>query len=201
MRGKLLYLLIAILISLNNLSALQVKSSVVLGRVTDTSGNYLSGAGITIENTFLGVYTNADGTYLFQGLKDGVYTLRFSFIGYKSQVHEVRLEGECVLNVSLVPETLITGEVIVNASRAGSRTPLAYTTVENENLTRQNSGQDIPFLLSLTPSLVETSEAGNGIGYTSLRIRGTDASRINVTIDGIPLNDPESQQVFWVDLP
>ena len=59
----------------------------------------------------------------------------------------------------------------------------------------------MPFLLSLTPSLVETSEAGNGIGYTSLRIRGTDANRINVTIDGIPLNDPESQQVFWVDLP
>ncbi len=53
----------------------------------------------------------------------------------------------------------------------------------------------------MTPSLVETSEAGNGIGYTSLRIRGTDASRINVTIDGIPLNDSESQQVFWVDLP
>ena len=56
-------------------------------------------------------------------------------------------------------------------------------------------------MLSLTPSFVETSEAGNGIGYTSLRIRGTDANRINVTIDGIPLNDAESQQVFWVDLP
>ncbi|MCK7532610.1 MAG: TonB-dependent receptor plug domain-containing protein [Marinilabiliales bacterium] len=66
---------------------------------------------------------------------------------------------------------------------------------------KQNSGQDLPYLLSLTPSLVETSEAGNGIGYTSLRIRGTDGSRINVTIDGIPLNDAESQQVFWVDLP
>ena len=65
----------------------------------------------------------------------------------------------------------------------------------------QNTGQDMPYLLSLTPSLVETSEAGNGIGYTSLRIRGTDGNRINVTIDGIPLNDPESQQVFWVDLP
>ena len=59
----------------------------------------------------------------------------------------------------------------------------------------------MPYLLSLTPSLVETSEAGNGIGYTSLRIRGTDGNRINVTIDGIPLNDAESQQVFWVDLP
>ncbi|MCU0473051.1 MAG: TonB-dependent receptor [Bacteroidales bacterium] len=201
MRRRLLFLFVGILLSVNNLSALQDKSSVIWGRVTDNSGNYLPGAGITIENTFLGVYTNADGTYLFKGLKDGVYTLRFSFVGYRSQIHEIRLEGESIMNVSLVPETLMTGEVIVNASRAGSRTPLAYTTVENENLTRQNSGQDIPFLLSLTPSLVETSEAGNGIGYTSLRIRGTDASRINVTIDGIPLNDPESQQVFWVDLP
>ena len=59
----------------------------------------------------------------------------------------------------------------------------------------------MPYILSLTPSFVETSEAGNGIGYTSMRIRGTDANRINVTIDGIPLNDAESQQVFWVDLP
>ncbi|MDO9579630.1 MAG: TonB-dependent receptor, partial [Bacteroidales bacterium] len=68
-------------------------------------------------------------------------------------------------------------------------------------LKKQNTGHDLPYLLSLTPSLVETSEAGNGVGYTSLRIRGTDGSRINVTIDGIPLNDAESQQVFWVDLP
>ena len=61
--------------------------------------------------------------------------------------------------------------------------------------------RDMPYLLSLTPSVVETSDAGNGIGYTSMRIRGTDASRINITLDGIPLNDAESQQVFWVDLP
>lgn len=169
--------------------------------MADTSGNILPGTAITIENSFLGIYTNADGTYLLKGLRNGVYTLHFSFIGYKSQIHEVRLEGEFELNVSLEPEAVKTGEVIVNASRAGNRTPLAYTTIDKEEINRQNSGQDIPFLLSLTPSLVETSEAGNGIGYTSLRIRGTDGSRINVTIDGIPLNDAESQQVFWVDLP
>jgi len=85
--------------------------------------------------------------------------------------------------------------------RAGNHTPLAYSTVDIEKLQKQNIGQDLPYLLSLTPSLVETSEAGNGVGYTNLRIRGTDPTRINVTIDGIPLNDPESQQVFWVDLP
>ena len=83
----------------------------------------------------------------------------------------------------------------------GANAPLAYTNVPHEVITNRNAAQDLPYLLSLTPSLVETSEAGNGVGYTSLRIRGTDAGRINVTVDGIPLNDAESQQVFWVDLP
>jgi iron complex outermembrane recepter protein len=96
---------------------------------------------------------------------------------------------------------VITDDVIISATRAGDQAPFAYTNVTRDILEKHNSGQDLPYLLSLTPSLVETSEAGNGVGYTSLRIRGTDASRINVTLDGIPLNDPESQQVFWVDLP
>ena len=95
----------------------------------------------------------------------------------------------------------MTEEVLINATRAGEHAPLAYSTIDRKSLKMQNTGQDMPYLLSLTPSLVETSEAGNGVGYTSLRIRGTDGNRINVTIDGIPLNDPESQQVFWVDLP
>ena len=105
------------------------------------------------------------------------------------------------MNISLTEKPFMTGEVLVNAMRAGEHAPLAYSTIGKEMLKKQNTGQDMPYLLSLTPSLVETSEAGNGIGYTSLRIRGTDGNRINVTIDGIPLNDPESQQVFWVDLP
>ncbi|MGB8359186.1 MAG: TonB-dependent receptor plug domain-containing protein, partial [Bacteroidales bacterium] len=78
---------------------------------------------------------------------------------------------------------------------------MAYTTVKATELRVNDMTRDMPFLLSLTPSLVETSDAGNGVGYTSIRIRGTDASRINITLDGIPLNDAESQQVFWVDMP
>ncbi len=179
----------------------QDNSSVIKGKVTDINGNALAGTSITINNTYLGVHTNIDGTYSIYNLRDGVHSIRFSFIGYETQVHEVRLTGEAILNITLEQKPLMTGEVIVNATRAGIHSPLAYTNVENEMLKKQNSGQDLPYILSLTPSLVETSEAGNGIGYTSLRIRGTDGSRINVTIDGIPLNDPESQQVFWVDLP
>jgi iron complex outermembrane receptor protein len=200
MRKKLILLFFGFLL-LTDAYAFQYNVSVIQGRVTDTVGNPLAGAGITIENTFLGVYSNSDGSYLFPGLKDGTYRLHFSFVGYEPQIHEVNLISKSVLNISLAGKSLLTGEVIVNAVRAGNHSPLAYSTIDFEQLKEQNTGQDLPFLLSLTPSLVETSEAGNGVGYTSLRIRGTDANRINVTIDGIPLNDPESQQVFWVDLP
>jgi iron complex outermembrane receptor protein len=181
--------------------AFQDNGSMIKGKVTDMNGQPVTGAGITIENTFLGVYSNADGIYNFSGLKDGNYTLIFSFLGYETQIREVKLKGMEILNVALPEKAFMAGEVLINATRAGEHSPLAYSTIDKISLKKENTGQDIPYLLSLTPSLVETSEAGNGIGYTSLRIRGTDGNRINVTIDGIPLNDPESQQVFWVDLP
>jgi len=199
---KLFYFILFIgLLGVLKANAYQVNGSVIKGKVTDLNGNGLAGTGITIESTFLGIHTAADGTYSFSGLKDGNYTLHFSFIGFETQVKEVRLKGEAIVDIALLAKPFMTEEVLINAMRAGEHAPLAYSTVNNELLKKQNTGQDLPYLLSLTPSLVETSEAGNGVGYTSLRIRGTDGSRINVTIDGIPLNDPESQQVFWVDLP
>lgn len=179
----------------------QDKGSLIKGKVTDVNGQPLQGAGITIENTFLGAHSGADGNYYISGLKEGIYTLSFSFLGYETQTREVKLKGEEILNVTLSEKPFMAGEVLINGTRAGEHSPLAYSTIDNISLKKENTGQDMPYLLSLTPSLVETSEAGNGIGYTSLRIRGTDGNRINVTIDGIPLNDPESQQVFWVDLP
>lgn len=180
---------------------IQDEGSVIRGKVTDTSGNLLPGTAITIESTSLGVLTDEEGSYIFNGLRDGSYRLRFSFIGYETRIIKVELKGESIVDVALTAKPVETGEVFVNATRAGEHAPFTYSTIDNELLRKQNTGHDLPFLLSLTPSLVESSEAGNGIGYTSQRIRGTDGSRINVTIDGIPLNDPESQQVFWVDLP
>ena len=134
-------------------------------------------------------------------LKPGKYTIRFSYIGYETVAKDLEIVSDTLFDVKLKPMAIITDDVIISATRAGDQAPLAYTNIAGDILEKRNSGQDLPYLLSLTPSFIETSEAGNGIGYTSLRIRGTDASRINVTIDGIPLNDPESQQVFWVDLP
>jgi iron complex outermembrane recepter protein len=92
-------------------------------------------------------------------------------------------------------------EVQVVSTRASSQTPMTFSTVTKSDLQQQNAGQDIPFLLSLTPSVVATSDAGNGVGYTGIRIRGTDANRINVTANGVPINDSESHGVFWVNMP
>lgn len=90
--------------------------------------------------------------------------------------------------------------VQVVATRATKKTPVAFTNVDQEQLKAVNFGQDIPYILSLTPSITMTSDAGNGIGYTSLRVRGTDPSRINITANGIPMNDAESAQLYWVNM-
>lgn len=198
MKNLLLFLLSVILLGS---FSVKLTGQSLGGIVTDLSDEPLAGASVVIEGTFTGVVTDAGGTYLLTGLKAGEYTVRYSFIGFESRIRKVNVTGDARENVSLRPKAIITDDVIISATRAGEQTPLAYSSVAGEILEKKNSGQGIPYLLSLTPSFVETSESGNGIGYTSLRIRGTDASRINVTIDGIPLNDPESQQVFWVDLP
>ncbi len=184
-----------------HLSAGQDNGSVIKGVITDINGSQLAGAGVSIENQSIAVQADKDGAYIIHGLRDGKYTLKISFIGYETRLYEVTLKGIAIQDAVLFAKSVITEDVFISATRAGERSPLAYSTIDNVLLSKQNTGSDLPYLLSQTPSLVETSESGNGIGYTSLRIRGTDGSRINVTIDGIPLNDPESQQVFWVDLP
>lgn len=98
------------------------------------------------------------------------------------------------LNVALT-------QVEVVANRATKKTPVAFTNVTKEELTRNNDGRDMTYLLQSTPSVTVTSDAGGGMGYTSMRIRGTDASRINVTANGIPINDSESHNVYWVNMP
>ncbi len=92
-------------------------------------------------------------------------------------------------------------EIVVSSVRADATTPTAHVELDKGIIQKANYGQDMPFLLTMTPSVVATSDAGNGIGYTSLRIRGTDPSRINITTNGVPLNDSESHSVYWVNLP
>jgi iron complex outermembrane receptor protein len=92
-------------------------------------------------------------------------------------------------------------EVVVSATRVGQNAPVAYSNLNEQQIKNDNVGKNLPFVLQTLPSVVAYSEGGTGIGNTSFRIRGTDANRINVTLNGMPVNNPESQEVFWVNLP
>lgn len=91
--------------------------------------------------------------------------------------------------------------VEVTANRAGVKTPVAFTNIDRETIARGNDGRDIPSLIEMSPSIVTTGDAGGGIGYSGIRVRGSDASRINITANGVPVNDSESHNVYWVNMP
>lgn len=179
----------------------QRSNGIISGRITDENGMPMAGASVVAIQAGAGVATDNEGRFALRGLIDGTYSLRISFTGYETLDTLMVLSGTAVIDASMREALYVAGEVIVRGSRAGARTPMAHTTIGSDELRERDMTRDMPYLLALTPSVVETSDAGTGIGYTSLRIRGTDASRINITLDGIPLNDSESQQVFWVDLP
>jgi iron complex outermembrane receptor protein len=92
-------------------------------------------------------------------------------------------------------------EVVVKSTRANEKTGMSFTNVYQRDIKKQNLGQDLPFLLNQLPSVVVSSDAGAGVGYTGIRIRGSDPTRINVTLNGVPYNDSESQGTFWVNMP
>ena len=100
-----------------------------------------------------------------------------------------------------IPLSQLLEEVQVKGVNAGEKTPVSFTNLSEKEIEKTNLGQDLPYLISLTPSIISSSDAGAGIGYTYMTIRGSDANRINVTINGIPLNDSESQGVWWVNMP
>lgn len=116
----------------------------------------------------------------------------------------------CLVSYSIQAQTNISkdtlsseilDEVLVQAVRANNKTPMAFSNLNKKDLAKRNLGQDIPVLMNFMPSVVTTTDAGNGVGYTGIRVRGSDGTRINVTINGIPYNDAESHGSFWVNMP
>lgn len=175
---------------------------VINGRVTDQeTGQPLTGAHILLENTFIATISSPSGQFRIAGLKQGDYRVIVSYVGYEKYSSFIKINKDTTLNISLKPAAIMGSEVIVTATRAPEKSPTTFSTINRKEISQVNLGQDMPFILQATPSLVTTSDAGNGIGYSNMRIRGTDLTRINVTINGIPLNDPESHGVWWVDLP
>ena len=133
--------------------------------------------------------TDAFGRFSFLGPGEEQKTLTVTYIGYRDYEQSIDLPQPADLAIFLEPAAILSEAVVVQATRATGKTPTTYTNISREKIEAQNFGQDVPFLLNWTPSVVTTSDAGTGIGYTGIRIRGSDPTRINVTINGIPYND------------
>lgn len=161
----------------------------------------MPGASIRIDGTSYQGQTDAVGNATIRNLRAGNYTIVVSHLGYESAEQSFALSADRTLRFSLKRHTLLTDEVIVQATRATENTATTYRNLSKADITKGNLGQDIPFLLDQTPGVVISSDAGAGIGYTSMRIRGSDGQRTNVTINGIPLNDAESHGAFFINLP
>lgn len=164
------------------------------GKVIDTNGEPVIGATINIESTEITTITNTDGKFSFSYGKDEapvivdamIYSEPLKLTVYASKFNEI---------------SLVARDKEIEPVFISEKYPVTQTTVIDEDIESINLGQDIPILLEQLPSVVSTSDAGSGIGYSGIRVRGSDATRVNVTINGIPLNDSESQGVFWVNMP
>ncbi len=194
---KKIPLLVLLIISTFKVNA-QFKLKGIL--LSGTNNTVIPDAGLQINDGKI-ISSDESGMFNFQGLPKGLQTLKISCISYKTEIFSLELNSDTVIMLYLKPESLITEEIIVTATRANGRTPISSTLIDKKEIQDKNYGQDIPFIINQLPSVVTTSDAGTGIGYTGLRIRGTDPSRINVTVNGIPMNDAESHNLYWVDLP
>ena len=176
--------------------------SVVRGKVISNNEQPLPGANIKVKELEIGSSTDDKGEFYFSINSSSKHlTLITSFLGFKTDKREIEITDNLYITIILEEQAILTQEIIVSALRADENTPTSYSNINSETIKKWETGRDIPYLLQLTPSVVATSDAGAGIGYTTFRIRGTDQTRINITINDIPLNDPESHQVFWVNTP
>lgn len=171
----------------------------ILGKVVDQNQEPLAGASIVVKETKQGTYSDQKGEFRVS-MKEGTYTLVVSFIGFKTVAQKVLLNESTDLTIVLSSEENVLDEVLVKAVRATSNIPVTFSNFSKKEIAKRNLGQDIPVLLNYLPSVVSSSDAGAGIGYTYLNVRGSNSERINVTINGIPYNDAESHGTFWVNL-
>ncbi|MGM0932023.1 MAG: TonB-dependent receptor [Bacteroidota bacterium] len=172
------------------------QTHILKGKVTQ---NEIPVEGVLIytQEAGAGTQTDANGNYRLE-LKDGSYHLIFSYGNQKSV--QVDLFENKTLNVDLSDAQEVLDEVFLSSLRVNAQSPITYSNLTNEEIENRNLGQDIPILMNYMPNVVSTSDAGAGVGYTGIRVRGSDGTRVNVTINGVPYNDAESQGSFWVNL-
>jgi len=178
-----------------------LKAQFTISGTVAENGKSLPGASVRLKSNSNGVATDANGKYQINNVKAGKYIVSVSFIGYQSVEKAISIDKDQTLDFDLKQSAFLADEVVVRATRATEKSATTYKNLSKEEIAQNNFGQDLPFILNNTPGVVVTSDAGAGVGYTGIRIRGSDASRVNVTINGIPYNDSESQGIFWVNMP
>ncbi|MFC2150369.1 TonB-dependent receptor [Calditrichota bacterium] len=176
----------------------------ITGTVTDTeTGQPIPYSHIELEGLERGDATDENGEFRFEDIYPGIYTISASCLGYKYLKATLNVHGEWVkIDFGLDPAIIQGQEATYTAHRAvAGKSPVAYTDVSGEQLRNDYWAQDIPPMLGSLPGVYSYSEMGEGIGYTHVKIRGFDTKRIGVSINNVPLNDPEDGNVYWVDTP
>jgi iron complex outermembrane recepter protein len=176
----------------------QYLAAQISGKVTDASSTPIASATVELSNG-LSTLTTESGAFEFKKVKPGNYTLQVTSVGYQSASQQVSTGSP--VDIKLDRLNLFLQPVEIKATRADDKAPFTKSNLSKKEIEKLNLGQDLPFVLNQTPSVIVYSDAGNGVGYTYIRIRGSDASRTNVTLNGIPFNDAESQGTFFVNLP
>ncbi|HEY0274291.1 MAG TPA: TonB-dependent receptor, partial [Chitinophaga sp.] len=176
--------------------------TIVSGTITDNLHHRpLEGVSVSLQSRHIsGVYTDAAGHYRLSVPK-GNYTLRATYLGYTPYTQAVAVQANTSIDITLEEKGLFVAPVEISSLRAGRNAPFTTAEISADDIKKQNLGQDLPFLLGQETSVIVNSDAGNGVGYTGLRIRGSDITRINVTLNGIPVNDAEAQGAYFVDIP
>ncbi len=171
------------------------------GAVKDKEGKGVAFAALQLKNTAYTAQSNENGNFEFKNIPCGMYLVQIRCLGYESINDSIVLP----LTQGYQPVMKVSNrnleEVLVKAGRVQSDQAIAHSNVDAETIKTNNLGQDAPMLLNQLTGVVANSDAGNGIGYTGLRIRGSDGTRVNVTINGVPVNDAESQGTFFVNMP
>ena len=181
--------------------AFSAEGQELVGKVQNEQGDPVAYAYVSIGEQVAAV-TDDVGSFTIRGLDEETYIISVRHLSYRTYVDTLDYRaGISPLSITLLSKTYTHGEVEIVGVRADDRTPFAQTIIDREKLDRMDVGVDLPLLMDLEPAVVTTSDAGTGIGYTGIRVRGSDATRVNVTINGAPLNDAESSTVFWVNLP
>ncbi|MDD2345243.1 MAG: TonB-dependent receptor [Bacteroidales bacterium] len=172
------------------------------GKVFDNeTKESMPGTHIVVEESFKVVTTNRNGEFAMSGLRNPEINVKISFMGYQVLEVELDLSSKTEYEFFLQKKAMMSEEIVVRATRADENTPTPKTNLSQKEIQQMNDARNVTALIEFSPSVVTTSDAGTGVGSVSYRIRGTDESRINVTINNVPLNNPESQGSWFVNLP